>query len=126
MWEYLIYEQSRTLGHAERAATGAESTTLTTERDQALLVTGFTAYPQKSMFQSAALQVVLEFPLDVVRQCPAFLGQLSPEIRVVLRHQLIEKRLFGPMALIVKSTGARTGIPCRANGGHDSLPCDSE
>jgi hypothetical protein len=81
---------------------------------QALLVAGFTAYPQKSMFQSAALQVIFEFPLNVVRQCPAFLSQLPPENRVVLRHQLIEERLLGPMALIVKSAGARAGVPCRA------------
>jgi len=73
------------------------------------------------MFQSAALQVVFEFPLNLVRQCPAFLGQLLPEHRVVFRHQLIEERLLGPMALIVKSTGVRTGVPCRNDGGHDSL-----
>ncbi|MEE8288539.1 MAG: hypothetical protein V3R25_03895 [Nitrosomonadaceae bacterium] len=34
--------------------------------------------------------------------------------------------LLTPMALIEKSAGARAGVPCRANGGHDSLPCDSE
>jgi len=105
---------------------GQNPRTLTTERDQALLVAGLTAYPQKTMFQSAALQVVFEFPLNVVRKCPAFLGHLPPEIRVVLRHQMIEERLFGPMALIVESSVVRTGIPCRANGGHASLPCDSE
>ncbi len=43
--EYLICEQGRILGHAARAATGAESAALTAESDQAFLVAGFTAYP---------------------------------------------------------------------------------
>jgi hypothetical protein len=30
------------------------------------------------------------------------------------------------MALIAKSAGIRSGNPCRNDGGHDSLPCDSE
>jgi len=30
------------------------------------------------------------------------------------------------MALIVNSTGIRSGNPCRNDGGLDSLPCDSE
>jgi hypothetical protein len=45
MWEYLIYEQGRTLGHAARTATGAETAALTAESNQAFLVAGFTAYP---------------------------------------------------------------------------------
>ena len=45
----------------------------------------------------------------------AFLSQLAPENWVVLQHQLIEERLLGPMALIAKSTGVRTGIPCSAS-----------
>ena len=61
-----------------------------TERNQALLVTCFTAHTQETVFKPATLQVVLEFPLHVVRQYPAFLGQLLPESRVVLRDQLIE------------------------------------
>jgi hypothetical protein len=44
--EYLIYEQGRTLGHAARAATRTEPTTLTTEHNQASPVAGLTAYPQ--------------------------------------------------------------------------------
>jgi hypothetical protein len=71
MREYLIYEQGRTLGHAPRAATGAETAARTAESDQVFLVAGFTAYPQKSMFEPAALQVVLEFPLHIARQHPA-------------------------------------------------------
>ena len=34
--------------------------------------------------------------------------------------------LLMPMALIEKSAGARADVPCRANGGHDSHPCDSQ
>ena len=82
--EYLIYQQGRTLGHTARAATGAESATLATESDQPFLVASLASYPQKSVFKPATLQVVLEFPLHVVRQYPAFLGQLLPESRVVL------------------------------------------
>ena len=39
------------------------------------------SYPQKSVFKPATLQVVLEFPLPVVRQYPAFLDKLPSEIR---------------------------------------------
>ena len=60
------------------------------ESDQAFLVAGFTAYPQKSVFEPAALHVVFEFPLNIAGQLPAFLCQLLPESRVVLRDQLIE------------------------------------
>ncbi len=55
-----------------------------TESDQAFLVASLASYPQKSVFKPATLQVVLEFPLHITRQYPAFLGQLLPEIRVVL------------------------------------------
>jgi len=84
MWEYFIYEQGRTLGHASRAATGAETATLATESDQEFLVAVLAPYPQKFVIKPATLQVVFEFPLHIARQYPAFLGQLLPEIRVVL------------------------------------------
>jgi hypothetical protein len=95
MREYLIFEQARILGHAPRAATGAETAALTAKSDQAFLVAGFTAHAEKAIFQSTALQVVFELPLHVVGQYPAFLGLLLPEYRVVFRHQLIEKRTLG-------------------------------
>ena len=34
----------------------------------------------------------------------------------MFRHQLIEEHLLGPMAMIVKGTGVRTGIPIRFLG----------
>ena len=92
-------------GISGRAATGTELTTLTTECDQAFLVTDFTAHAQKTVFLPAPNQVAFEFPLNVVRQCLTFSGQFLPELRVVLRCQLIEERLLGPMALISESTG---------------------
>ena len=53
--------------------------------------------------------------------------QLLPESQGVLRDQLIESLLLvDPVVLIEKSDGARAGVPCRANSGHDLLPCDSE
>ena len=45
MWKYLIFEQGRTLGHAESAATGTETVALKAESNQAFLVADFTAYP---------------------------------------------------------------------------------
>ena len=81
--EYLISEQGRTLGHAPRAAAGAKTASFTAESDQAFLVASLASYPQKSEFKPATLQVVLEFPLHVVRQYPAFLDKLPSEIRVV-------------------------------------------
>jgi hypothetical protein len=119
--EYLIYEQGRTLGHAARAATRTEPTTLTTEHNQASPVAGFTAYPQEPVFEPAALQVVLEFPLHMAQLHPTFFGQVLPENRVVRRRQLIEQRLLEPMALIEESVRGCTSIPSLANGGHGSL-----
>jgi hypothetical protein len=75
---------------AARTATGAETAALAAESDQAFLVAGFTAYPQKSVFEPAASQIVFEFPLNIAGQRPAFLCQLLPESRVVLRDQLME------------------------------------
>ena len=66
MGKYLIYQKGCTLGHATRAATGAETAPFTAESDQAFLVAVLAPYPQKSVIK------------------PAFLGQLLPEIRVVL------------------------------------------
>jgi hypothetical protein len=53
-------------------------------------------------------------------------AKLATESRVLLRYQLIEERLLGPLALIANSTGFRTGIPCHNDAEHDSLPCDSK
>jgi hypothetical protein len=77
------------------------------------------------MLQSAAFKVVFELPSNIVSTA-ALLGQHSTENQILLRHQLMEKRLFGPMALIGQSIAVGTDLSCRANGGHDSLLCYSE
>lgn len=52
------------------------------------------------MFQSAALQVGLEFPVYMVGQGFALLGQLINQGRVVRFDKLVEKCLLGLMAFV--------------------------
>jgi hypothetical protein len=43
------------------------------------------------------------------------------KIAIILFDDLVEKRFLGPVVLIAKSTGARTGVSCRDDSRHDSL-----
>ena len=49
-----------------------------------------TAYPEKAVLEAAALQVGLEFPVDMVGQGFALLVQLVHEGRVVRFDELVE------------------------------------
>lgn len=61
---------------------------------------GVTVHPQKAMLQAAATQVVLEFPLHIVRQRARLLGHVGDERRVVLFDDRVEQSLLGPVALV--------------------------
>jgi len=76
------------------------------------------------MFQAAAFQEVIEFPLDIRRQYRALFRQMGGERRVILFNDLIEKSLLGPMALVTVSTQSHAGIPCHSGVGHRSHPCE--
>jgi hypothetical protein len=78
------------------------------------------AYPEKAMLETTALQVGLEFPVYMVRQRFALLGQLVHQGRVVRLDELIEQCLLGLMALVC---GVAKCMPI--NRGRLSLPGDS-
>ncbi len=58
------------------------------------------------MFQATALEIVVEFPADMIRQALALLFQLVDQGRVVCFDNLVEQYLFGLMA-IIKSIAKR-------------------
>jgi len=53
-------------------------------------MTFFTAYPEKAVLEAAALQVGLEFPVDMLGQGFALLGQLVNQGGVVRFDELVE------------------------------------
>ena len=59
------------------------------------------------MLKPAALEVVVEFPMDMFRQALALLAQLLHQGWVVRFYELVEPCLLGPMAFI---SGAGNGI----------------
>ena len=71
------------------------------------------------MLETTALQVGLEFPVYMLGQGLALLGQLIHQGRVVRLDELIKKGLLGLMALV---GGAANCMPI--NRGRPSLPGD--
>jgi hypothetical protein len=112
------------LRHAPRAAARAKAPALAGEGNQVLGVAGRAAHPQETLFQAAALKVVVELPQHVIRQRPALPGQMFNEHRVMLFDELIEQRLFGLVALVTGSAPVLGGHPGRRGVDHVSRPCD--
>jgi hypothetical protein len=81
--EDFIGQQGGGLGHAAGATTGAEPSFFAGERHQPLEVAFVAAHPEKAVLESAALQVGLEFPVNMVGQGFTLLGQLVHKGRVV-------------------------------------------
>jgi hypothetical protein len=136
MRQHLVYQQGRAFGHAPGAAARAKSSALAAEGDELLGMTVRTAHAQEAMFETAALEVLIEFAHYILRQGRALRGQLACKRRVVLRDDLVEKGLFRAVAsitvgarpwagLAVGASTARTGRlrqPVRqAHGGHDRV-----
>ena len=67
---------------------------------ESLEVTAVATNPQKSMFKPAALQIVVEFPVDMFRQAFALLGQLVDQGRVVRFNNLEEQCLLGSVTFV--------------------------
>ena len=88
--KYLIGQQGGGLGHAAGATTGAEPALLAGKRYKSFEMTFVTAYPEKAVLEAAALQVGLEFPVDMVWQGFALLGQLVHKGGVVRFDELVE------------------------------------
>ena len=88
--EDFIRQQRGGLGHAACSATGAECALLAGKRYKSFEMAFVTAYPEKAVLEAAALQVGLEFPVDMVGQGFALLGQLVHKGRVVRFDKLVE------------------------------------
>jgi hypothetical protein len=88
--KYLIGQQGGGLGHAAGATTGAEPALLAGKRYKSFEMTFVTAHPEKAVLEAAALQVVLEFPVDMLGQGFALLGQLVNQGGVVRFDELVE------------------------------------
>jgi hypothetical protein len=97
---YLIDQQCGAFGHTPRTAAGAEASSLATECYQVFMMTFAALHPQEAMLQAAAFEVIGKFLFFVQRKGLVLSGHHIPELRVVSLDDLIEKRLFRPMALI--------------------------
>ncbi len=59
-----------------------------------LCMTGLALHAKKTVFETAAFQIRIEFPANVVRQYPALGRPLRLEVGIVLFDKPIEKRLL--------------------------------
>jgi len=98
--QYFVHQQGGAFHHAAGAATRAKTSSLTGESYQLLVVAAFAAYPQKSLFQPAALQVVGELLLHVIRQRSAFGFQIGEERGVMLLDEPVEQCRFWLVASV--------------------------
>ena len=73
------------------------------------MVTVRAAHAQEPVFQAATLEVIIEFPLDIRRQGRAMCGHVVYKRRVMLRDDLVEKGLFGTVALVMVGAWTRLG-----------------
>jgi hypothetical protein len=85
------------------------------------LVTGRAAHAQKTMLQAPALEVVLEFPLNIVGQWFALRGHQVREGRIVLCNKLVEEGLFRAMPLVTANTILQTGFPASRQWRHECI-----
>jgi hypothetical protein len=82
-----------------------------TECNQVFGVAAIAAHSQETVFETAASEVVLELPLDILRQCPALCRQMGHEIGVVFFDDLVKKGALRAMARVHRRANTRTGFP---------------
>jgi len=58
------------------------------------------AHPQEAVFQTAALEVSVKLPADMIGQVFALPGQLVDQRRVVRFDELVEECLLGVMPFV--------------------------
>ena len=73
------------------------------------------AQAQEAVFQTATLQESIEFPRNILRQSRVASGHVVCKHGVVLLDELIEKGLFGAVALIAVGTGSGAGLAVGAS-----------
>jgi hypothetical protein len=76
-----------------------------------LVLAVFTAYTQKTVLEAAALEVILELPLDIPRQDRALGRKMGLERGIAFLDKLVKERSLRALALVTQSTDARTGFP---------------
>ena len=79
----LVNQKRGTLGHAPGAAAGTETPALAAEGDQVLGMTAFAAHAQEAVLRAAALEVILELPLNIPRQGRVLGRQMRRELWIV-------------------------------------------
>ncbi len=95
---------------ASRITREAETAYFATEGYPLLMVTRFTPNPQKSVFKTATLQLVLERPDNLDWEIPALLRQYALELRPVLLDPLIKQRVLWRVSLIVANIETRRSL----------------
>src|SRR4030067_8043 len=80
---------------------GGGPTSFAAEGNTLLLMTARAAHAQKPVFQAATLEVVIEIPLDILRQGRALDGHLIQECRIVFLDDLVQERLFGAVSCVI-------------------------
>lgn len=64
--QYFVNQQGRAFGHATCTTARAEPSSFAAESNQVLGMAGLAAHPQKTMFQPAAFEKFLKFPLHTL------------------------------------------------------------
>lgn len=82
----VVDRQGPTHVYAPGATTRTTTPALATEDHPLFLVTGRARHAQKALFQAPGLEVLPEFPPDVLGQWPAPCGHQVRECGIVLRH----------------------------------------
>jgi len=88
-------------------------------------VTAIAAYLQETVFQTAAVELILKFPLDIAGQCPALCRQMGHERGVVFFDDLVKEAALRAMAQLRKRAAGRTGVPASQQLQHDRILASS-
>jgi len=115
--EHLVHQMPRRLGHAPRAAAGAEAALLAGIRHQPLGTTVLADHAQEAVLEHAAAQVGLELLAHILGQRAVFGLKTRDEVRVVRLDQRVQQRALGQVARVTRS-----GVGGRQWRAHLGLP----
>jgi hypothetical protein len=104
---------------------GKEAAAFAAEGDQVFGVTAIATYPQETVLQTAAFEVILEFPLDIARQWRALCRHMAHERGIVFFDNLVKKAALRAMAHIHARSNVRTGFPASRQRQHDRILASS-
>ena len=107
------------VGHAPCPAARTKTVPFAAEGNQVFSMTAIAAYPQETVLQTTAFEVILEFPLDVARQCRALCRKIGHERGVVFCDDLVKEAALRAMVHIHARSNVRTGFPASRQRQHD-------